>query len=112
MGAPRDDMHAIVCERSSHLRTKPALWLAPLPKVQGRIVCNMKWKKRTKRVKHIHIPPASSVISIRVKPSQTEKENRTVFVQWALLSIESMRVDYEVSETLSQNKRSQSLEGR
>jgi hypothetical protein len=45
----------------------------------------MKWKKRKKRVKHIHIPPASSVI--RVKPSQTEKETCTVVVQlafWAL----------------------------
>jgi hypothetical protein len=72
-------------------------------------VCDMKWKKRKKRVKHIHIPPASSVI--RVKPSQTEKDTHTVFVQLALLGIESMRADYEVSETFEPKQKKQKLGG-
>jgi hypothetical protein len=69
----------------------------------------MKWKKRKRRVKHIHIPPTSSVI--RVNPSQTEKETLIVFVQLALLDIESMRADYEVSETFEPKRKKEKLGG-
>eukprot|EP00978_Attheya_sp_CCMP212_P006624 scaffold15348_cov57-Attheya_sp.AAC.3 len=71
-------------------------------------VSDMKLKKGKK--KHIYIPPASSVI--RVKPSRTEQETRTVFVQPALSGVEGiMCADYEVSETVEPKQKKQKLGG-
>eukprot|EP00978_Attheya_sp_CCMP212_P004732 scaffold10364_cov61-Attheya_sp.AAC.8 len=59
-------------------------------------VCDMKLKKQKKSEKYI--PPASSVI--RAKPTRTEFDTRSVFVQPALSSAEDICADYEVSETV------------
>jgi hypothetical protein len=70
-------------------------------------VSDMRLKKRKKSVKYI--PPASSVI--RVKPSRTEKETRTVFVQPALLGGESISADYDVSDTFEPKQKKKKLGG-